>query len=272
MIIHKDNLPDIAIAGYLGNITDRRKKRLEMHVKQTEFLVDNFPRLKITSYCSEYEDWEMKQLAGNVVDLEGHWRKHGLHNKILIAHYGRHNKNKMSNILFLDNDVVVWDKKARGISPTPCEDLQHFIDNPKDMGCPCMVFSCAQLRFDAFYHSRKPIINAPIQSVGWAMLVRSDLGVFYPKDTFYQLDDFYFRSACYEAGQTVLKHNQIFFSSLQRANDNLSTAVRDHDERVANRSKVFAKLAQTKPHLYRTDIKGRLRFKKKDSSPVFFEE
>jgi hypothetical protein len=98
--------------------------------------------------------------------------------------------------------------------------IRFWLRHPEQMVGQLAYFACSGILTDAYYKNNPVIVgpaNGPI--TGWAMMVRSDLGVYYTKelvgkDKFY-LDDFPFKTKCLAEGKIVIKHNRCFFKSFQ---------------------------------------------------------
>lgn len=224
-----------------------RAIRLENHISQLKELSRNFDSGSILNICSEYDKAEQKAVdRWDCVFVKERTKKFKVHNVILRYLYSL---SKSRALLLLDDDVVpvVLDD----INIDPYKVLCSMLSNPLLIPGPCVFFSSRGLVFDVYYRSRtKDFVQAPKSVVGWAILVRNDLGVLQADDTPQEVDDYAFRVRCASYGKLVLKHQRLFFRTLQKKEVH-STLVENHEERKRRRLDLIEMVNSKYPHLFR---------------------
>lgn len=239
-------LPDIVITSHLPDDKVKRQIRLDYHKRQCEALKDSrFDDLLIRTYCSGYTEKEVRDFTA---DFHNHvstpsvskWEKH---NDVLEKLYAAAGPRA---VLLLDDDVIPREVKEGELEDGLCDTavlIRNWLLDPSQMCGPCAFFASAGLRFDAFWKSNQPLVTAPPQVVGWAMMVRNDLGVLYDKElvtdpgTGLVSTDYPFRTKCMAEGKVVVKHNRAFFKTFQSMTntEKCSTWVGSHEERLRGR-------------------------------------
>lgn len=223
----------IVISSWLGKEGDTEKRglRLKNHLHQLRELVEHFNPNQIVSCCSQYtldEQKQIKAVGHRTAFFKERLRKAQIHNKVFDEFY----KSKGRSLLLLDDDVLPT--RMEGIDDIDPYPLLHgWLDEPKSMPGPCMFFAAKGLIYDVYYLSRKvDIVLAPTSVVGWAILIHSDLQVAQDKEVHQVSDDYEYRIRCAAYGKLVLKHQRLYFTTMQK-NEKASTLVTDHSDRIA---------------------------------------
>ena len=265
-------LPNIAITSYLGSSKEVRKVRLECHLRQRKKIKHLFPDLKILSICSDYTSKEKKFLDRyDCLFLKKRTHKYVKHNLIFEELYK--SKHREEAVLLLDDDVFPLKEWELPLCSTSFF-VNNILKRPYVLPAACMYFSCAHLFFDAYNKARirkeGSIVTAPLQVCGWAMWVRSDLGVVYTDETCIEpetglvLDDMPFRCKCYAEGKRVLKHLGAYFDSYQWNTKRVSSFF-DSEDSWRQTIKVHTEYLLKKHPNHFMKVRGKVRFKKNHS-------
>lgn len=242
-------LPDIVITSHLPPDPAKRAIRLDYHERQCQQLAKGLgwtDDLTVHTVCSGYTQKEVNHFTGKYhnhltrEDLPSKWEKHNYYLGLLYASKG------LRATLFLDDDVVPRDVKEGEVEDGLCDTkalIRNWLLDPSQMCGQCAFFACAGLRFDAFWKANQPLVTAPPQVVGWAMMVRNDLGVLYDEElvtdpgTGLVSTDYPFRTKCMATGKVVVKHNRAFWKTFQsiQNTEKTSTWVGSHEDRIKGR-------------------------------------
>jgi hypothetical protein len=277
-------IPDIAIPSYMGG--QYPEKRFENHLRQRTLLARQFPEKRVVSYCSCYSRKQIKEMKRKGFTAY-HWaerrRKWQTHNYVLKQLYAIDYGYR--SMLILDDDVIPRLEKdgdvVSGLVNTAGL-IKFWLDDPLQMIYPCVFFSASGLRFDAFYRAKKAVFeNALFVVLGWAMMVRSDLGVLWDKQMVRRLvterkdrpglDDIAFRVKCAAEGKPVGKHNRAFFKTFQ-SKDKGSTYADDVEVRKEYNREGEAVLRELFPEVMKELRPGnRQRWKAKEDKRGLFK-
>lgn len=248
--------PHIAIASWLGP-EEVREERLKNHLRQRKVLAERFGDFRVLSVCSEYTKEEREQLKGfDSIHFPTKVTKDKKHNWILSNLYLHKNS---SAVLVLDDDVVPITMEEFELDPFQV--LHDWLVEPESMPAPCVYFSCKGLFADLYSKQRvdkSDLALAAMRVVGWATMVRNDLGTYLETKGVPLLLDTAFRVRCAANGKLVLKHQKLYFETFQK-NEKRSVLVRDHEDRKKGIEDCEAALANLYPHLFYRLKNGKLQ-------------
>lgn len=287
--------PQIAITSYLPDDPAKRKLRFDWHMHQQTVLRDMFfgDEITIVTIGSNYNKKERKYLKDRDYayvlfgERKQKWEKI---NYVLKRFYlNAKRADDLTSILFLDDDVVPRTQKDDDVENglVDCVDLvEHWLDKPDQICGQLAWFACQGSLSDAYYRNEPMIVGtAPTHVTGWAMMVRSDLGVMFTKDLVceegkekYLLDDFPFRVKCGAEGKTVIKHYRAFFKSFQSKDkaEKDSAWFDSQEHRNATNKYQNARMRELFPDFFRRKKAAKIDESKKSagffSSKKFFTE
>jgi len=125
----------------------------------------------------------------------------------------------LRTVLLLDDDVLPV--IIPEFNTDPIAVLQGWLERPASAPASCIYFSSKGRMTDMYYKARvgrEGIKECPPKVIGWATLVRSDLGVVFDGAKVQPLvDDYWFRLQCAAEGKEVVNHMTCFFETVQKS-------------------------------------------------------